>query len=186
MQPVIVDERARNAKADGEEGAPASLGDRGILRLPGMDIARSPGTGGPGTQGNVGAIRDGGGGTDIVAARLGEMRRASLVYRLGLTPGHPNPFNFITSLFTHASLIHLAFTLWFLWLAGEAMERHWGTGGIGGHLPGLRHRPEARLLGGLQRAGWRRSRLRLWWDRRARSRGNHVRPTRPPIAGKSL
>jgi membrane associated rhomboid family serine protease len=129
VQPVMVDKLARRAKADGEEGAPASTGDKGILRLPGMDIARSPGTGGPGTQSNAGAIRDGSdGGTDVVAARLGEMRRVSLVYRLGLTPGHPNPFNFITSLFTHASWVHLAFTLWFMWLAGEAMERHWGTG----------------------------------------------------------
>jgi membrane associated rhomboid family serine protease len=132
VQPVIADERARPARADGEEGASASAEDQGILRLPGMDIARSPGTGGPGRQGNVGATWDGGGGTDVVAARLGEMRRVSLVYRLGLTPAHPNPFNFITSLFTHASWVHLAFTLWFMWLAGEAMERHWGTGGFVG------------------------------------------------------
>lgn len=129
VQPVFADERVRRAQADGEDGAPASTDDRGILRRPGMDIARAPGTGGPGAEGNAGATWDGGGGgSDVAAARLGEMRRASLVYRLGLTPGHPNPFNFITSLFVHASWIHLAFTLWFLWLAGEAMERHWGTG----------------------------------------------------------
>jgi membrane associated rhomboid family serine protease len=127
VQPVIVDERPRRAQGDREDVAPASTDDGDILRRSGMDIARSPGMGGPGTDGNAGATWDGGG-TDVVAARLGEMRRVSLVYRLGLTPGHPNPFNFITSLFTHASWIHLAFTLWFMWLAGEAMERHWGTG----------------------------------------------------------
>ncbi len=130
VQPLLVDERARRALAKGGDGAPAA-GDGGILKRPGMDIARSPGTGGPGTPGNAGATWDGGGGgTDVAAARLGEMRRAPPVHRLGLTPGHPNPFNFITSLFTHASWIHLALTLWFLWPAGEAMERHWGTGGF--------------------------------------------------------
>lgn len=64
----------------------------------------------------------------VAVKRLEQMRKSSVPYRAGLVAGHLNPLNFITSLFTHAGWIHLIFTLWFLYLAGTALEKHWGTG----------------------------------------------------------
>jgi membrane associated rhomboid family serine protease len=45
----------------------------------------------------------------------------------GLVADHPNPANFLTALVTHAGWIHLIFSLWFLHLAGCALEKYWGT-----------------------------------------------------------
>jgi membrane associated rhomboid family serine protease len=64
----------------------------------------------------------------VVTDRLEAMRRASLVYKAGLVADDPNPANFLTSLFIHAGWIHFAITIWFLYLAGATLERHWGTG----------------------------------------------------------
>jgi membrane associated rhomboid family serine protease len=64
----------------------------------------------------------------IAVNRLEQMRKASAPYRAGLVADRLNPLNFLTSLFIHAGWIHLIFTLWFLFLAGTTLEKHWGTG----------------------------------------------------------
>lgn len=84
----------------------ATAEDFGILKTAGMRIDRPA----------------------IAVNRLEQMRKASVPYRAGLVADRLNPLNFITSLFTHTGWIHLFSSLWFLYLAGTALEKHWGTG----------------------------------------------------------
>ncbi|MDB5051364.1 MAG: Rhomboid family protein [Fibrobacteres bacterium] len=80
--------------------------DYGILKAAGMQIDRDA----------------------VARVRLDKMKKASLVHRLSLVAGDFNPVNLATSLFTHVDWLHLVFNLWFLFLVGAAMEKHWGTG----------------------------------------------------------
>lgn len=49
----------------------------------------------------------------------------------GLVPAEPRAFNFVSSVFFHAGLLHLLGNLLFLWLCGPPLEDVWGRGLFG-------------------------------------------------------
>lgn len=55
-----------------------------------------------------------------------EMQHASIAYNYGDRPARGGALTLLTSLFLHASLPHVLFNMWFLWLVGCTLEDRWG------------------------------------------------------------
>lgn len=58
--------------------------------------------------------------------RVHEVRKKTLMYKLGLVPAKMKLYSFITSLFTHSGWLHLIFNMLFFYVCGVAMEQYWG------------------------------------------------------------
>lgn len=58
--------------------------------------------------------------------RVRDMRRATLMYRLGLTPARLNLLNLLSYMFVHGGWMHLLGNMLFFYVCGVAMEKYWG------------------------------------------------------------
>jgi membrane associated rhomboid family serine protease len=59
-------------------------------------------------------------------ARIKEVRKTSLLYRLGLVLSDFKLYAVITSMFTHGGWLHLIGNMLFFYVCGLAMEQYWG------------------------------------------------------------
>jgi len=61
-----------------------------------------------------------------IGYRIDSLRQSSLIYQLGFIPAQFNFLDLVTSLFVHASWMHLLLNLLFFYVCGVAMEKYWG------------------------------------------------------------
>ena len=63
---------------------------------------------------------------DSIAAEYAKLTASSIEERFAFIPAHPRPIAYLSSTFLHGGWSHLIFNMWFLWLAGFALEDVWG------------------------------------------------------------
>jgi membrane associated rhomboid family serine protease len=63
---------------------------------------------------------------DSLGTEYSKLAAASITERFAFIPAHPNLIAYISSNFLHGGWLHLIFNMWFLWLAGFALEDVWG------------------------------------------------------------
>ncbi len=63
---------------------------------------------------------------DELTAEWRRQRRRVPAYALGLTPAESRPATFVTYMFVHAGILHLAGNLLFFWLLASPLEDVWG------------------------------------------------------------
>jgi membrane associated rhomboid family serine protease len=63
---------------------------------------------------------------DGMWTKIEEIRKESISYEYGDLPIRGGALTLITSQFLHASLPHVLFNMWFLWLVGTTLEDRWG------------------------------------------------------------
>ncbi len=61
-----------------------------------------------------------------LAAQVQQMRKNTLMYRLGLTPAGWNVLNLLSYMFVHGGWMHLLGNMLFFYVCGVAMEKYWG------------------------------------------------------------
>jgi membrane associated rhomboid family serine protease len=61
-----------------------------------------------------------------LCSQLEEVQAHSISWKYAFHPIDPKPWSFVTACFLHGGWLHLIFNMWFLWLAGAALEDLWG------------------------------------------------------------
>jgi membrane associated rhomboid family serine protease len=63
---------------------------------------------------------------DSIAAEYADLTATSIAERFAFIPAHPRLIAYLSSTFLHGGWLHLIGNMWFLWLAGFALEDAWG------------------------------------------------------------
>ena len=61
-----------------------------------------------------------------LCAQLTDIQQHSITWKFAFHPVDPTPWSYVTACFLHGGWLHLIFNMWFLWLAGAALEDLWG------------------------------------------------------------
>jgi membrane associated rhomboid family serine protease len=61
-----------------------------------------------------------------LCAQLEQVQAHSIAWNCAFHAIHPKPWSLLTASFLHGGWLHLIFNMWFLWLAGTALEDLWG------------------------------------------------------------